>query len=520
VKKGKVVKLDRVIPERYDDALHFCEEFSNLLETSGVSDINLHNVDEIRLSMDRGRSLHADVIAGHDRTTANVALGVDSTTLTALPVVSARGECLCVYLILRKPGDTRSAPSSSEEEPHSEADEVEVNVVLDVPQSGRLLRSDKRSWSYFYLVTSTGMIDSDTFRVIMLHWAGLWSTRYPGLYAYVVMDRLPAHLNPSTVMELARRRVFSYFFNGQASHYIQPLDGQVFARLKQVFRGQVLSYAIDAARAGTRCDAVFNATYDALAAALQPKIIQKSFADRGIWPWDPEIILANAAKWHLAAGAEVDEGLSTIVDNICDAAVQKSRARVQRTAENRTPSRVKPGSAAPESHDELLASARRKEAAKEEEARKKNQRRLEFQQNREKRDAEKAERAARFAARRQAAQEKREELERKREGLKCRGLCGRKTRKDGKWDCCPCELFRMCPTCMEEDSCRNAFKKHLHQCCAPRQRRRAASSGQSAAVVLHKRTREDEEAPPRYKRRARERSACIECDSSPCACSS
>jgi hypothetical protein len=120
VKKRKVVKHDRVTPERYDDALHFCEEFSKLMETSGVSSINLRNVDEIRMSMDRGRSLHADVIAGHDRTTANVALGVDSTTLTALLVASARGECLCVHLILRKPGDTRSAASSSEEEPRSE----------------------------------------------------------------------------------------------------------------------------------------------------------------------------------------------------------------------------------------------------------------------------------------------------------------------------------------------------------------------------------------------------------------
>ncbi len=392
-----------------------------------------------------------------------------------------------------------------------------MNVVLDVPQSGRLLRSDKRSWSYFYLVTSTGMVDSDTFRVIMLHWAGLWSTRYPGLYAYVVMDRLPAHLNPSTVKELARCHVFCYFFNGQASHYVQPLDGQVFARLKQVFRGQVLTYAIDAARAGTRCDAVFNATYDALA-ALQPEIIRKSFANRGICPWDPEIVLANAAKWHLGAGAEVHEGLPTIVDNICDAAIEKSRERVERIAVNRTPSRVKLGSDAPKSHDELLASARRKEAAKEDEARKKGQRRLELQQNREKRKAEKAERAAHFAARRQLAQEKREELEREREGLICRGSCGRRTRRDGRWDCCPCKLFRMCPVCMAQDCSRSAFKKHVNRCCAPRGRRRAATERPSAARILGSRTREDQGAPSRFRRRSEERTACIECDGSPCTC--
>jgi hypothetical protein len=102
LKKRKVVKQDRLTAERYDDTLHFSEEFSKLTEAAWVSDTRLLNACEIRLSMDQRRALHDDVITWNDRNTAIVAQRVDTATVTALPLVRARGECHCMYVISRK----------------------------------------------------------------------------------------------------------------------------------------------------------------------------------------------------------------------------------------------------------------------------------------------------------------------------------------------------------------------------------------------------------------------------------
>jgi hypothetical protein len=104
--------------------------------------------------------------------------------------------------------------------------------------------------------------------------------KVPCRHGYVAVDRLPAHFNPSTVQEPVRCYVFCYPFNGQAFRYIPPFGGQVSVRLKQVFRGRLWTYEVDAAHAVAMCHGVSNDTYDALSQALQPEVMRKSFADR------------------------------------------------------------------------------------------------------------------------------------------------------------------------------------------------------------------------------------------------
>ena len=112
--------------------------------------------------------------------------------------------------------------------------------------------------------------------------------------------------------------------------------GLVFSRLKQVFRSSVESDAIEAARTGTRCDAVFHAMYDAMDAALQPAIIQKSFADGGIWRWNKDIVLENAKKWCVGTSSNVTQGLTGLVNHVVNEVVLALRSRMSQATGKRT----------------------------------------------------------------------------------------------------------------------------------------------------------------------------------------
>ena len=172
IRKGKVVKQSRIAPERNDDADHFCQVFGELVTSFPVSEATLHNLDGIRLAMDRDRTMRTSAVAANDRLGDNVTLTVDTTTLIAIPIVSAAGECLAVYIIVQNPGSSSSGAASSEEGAERGGDEVELDVVLDVPPIGRVTRSSRRSWNYYSLTATTGYLDSATFYNILKHWAG------------------------------------------------------------------------------------------------------------------------------------------------------------------------------------------------------------------------------------------------------------------------------------------------------------------------------------------------------------
>ena len=218
---------------------------------------------------------------------------VDQTTLTLLPVVSAAGECLAVYIVVRK--------VMKEEERKSDAPTT-IHVVGDEPPNRRVSRRRKHPWRYFYAVTATGNINSDLYLEIMKHYSAVWSTAHPGLHAFVLMDRLHAHTDPTTVAELAKRNVFTLLFNANASLYIQPLDGVVFSVLKRVFRANVRTYVLEDSMCDeSDCSPVYHAAYDAMDKAFQKNVIIAAFRDRGIWPWRRDVVMKNALQWIKAA---------------------------------------------------------------------------------------------------------------------------------------------------------------------------------------------------------------------------
>ena len=135
-------------------------------------------------------------------------------------------------MICKKPASKRSSSTSGEEGAAAANTQVDVNIVLDCPPDRRVSRRRGTPWTYYYLCTETGYLDSEAFHAIAEHWAGLWQQAHPGLNPFIVMDRSGPHLQPDTVQMLLGEQVFTCSFHTESSHYVHPLNGQVFARMK------------------------------------------------------------------------------------------------------------------------------------------------------------------------------------------------------------------------------------------------------------------------------------------------
>ena len=97
---------------------------------------------------------------------------------------------------------------------------------------------------------------------------------------------------------MALRHIFTVLFAPNTLHFVQPLDGLVLATLKKVFRQVLSELGLDAAlNDGPAGPFVFHAMYTACAKAFKSKIITKSFRDRGVWPFNRDIILTAMRKW-------------------------------------------------------------------------------------------------------------------------------------------------------------------------------------------------------------------------------
>ena len=395
IKQGKVVTKGRTDPNNIRELEWFCDQFELVQQRHEITAKNLLNLDEIRVSISRDGVSAVNVISSNDRSGGNIAMTVDQTTLTLLPVVSAAGECLAVYIVVRK--------VMKEEERKSDAPTT-IHVVGDEPPNRRVSRRRKHPWRYFYAVTATGNINSDLYLEIMKHYSTVWSTAHPGLHAFVLMDRLHAHTDPTTVAELAKRNVFTLLFNANASLYIQPLDGVVFSVLKRVFRANVRTYVLEDSMCDeSDCSPVYHAAYDAMDKAFQKNVIIAAFRDRGIWPWRRDVVMKNALQWIKAARpSESVEERGQFIASVADAAVKLAHARTSARKASRRRSSVRTAKGKPVTWEQIKEEEDSKKDEQKEKVVTREAREQQRKVNKERKEQEKAERA-------QAAAEKRKE---------------------------------------------------------------------------------------------------------------
>jgi len=222
------------------------------------------------------------------------------------------------------------------------SDDIEDNelnaqfTVPDVPAQARPRRGD---WPRFYAYTETGYSNTVLHAAIMGKFCDIWAAGNPARRCYVFGDQLGAHKSVSMVRDALRKRVMCWLLPANASHFIQPLDDAVFARFKQILgrAGGKLRLRQDATT-NEIVMAMFQAAFEAEKEAFTDRIIIRSFANTGIFPFSPARILhladLNSGKMATETRAEhVQVMINSVSHLFCKdkkkTAMKQGKVRVQ-----------------------------------------------------------------------------------------------------------------------------------------------------------------------------------------------
>lgn len=452
--KARIVAKARVKQNIRPDTIRFCELYGCIIDNCEIVPHALINIDECRLAMRRDGQLGLTTICGVDEIDQNVQAPTDGLTMSVLPFVSAAGECLAVFIVLKAPGKI------------AEGKEYALDIIHPSKHFRRSARLSKHPWSYFYVYTKSGYINTQCYDAIMQRFTAIWHTRYPGLDCWVLADQLGCHKDPKVVESLAEDHIYTLLFPPNTSHFLQPLDGHVFRTLKRAFGPAAAAARLDAALTdGDSRHIVFYALYDAARAAFRPGPICKSFSDRGVWPFKPDVIELHLDAWiGRCSKAMADQQLSErrlIVHSLMGKATSQAAARTEKRAASSTVVEFRAGLHTPMSYGEILDAADATTKAKQRQEEERVQKRVESGKRKREQEKEKA---------RKKRQRMLDTAARNRARLiikKCRGGC-RKLRGNKKWPTCPCGQYVLCYDCAEIPARRRAFEAHEAICVGDR----------------------------------------------------
>ena len=114
-----------------------------------------------------------------------------------------------------------------------------IYLVRDQLDHRRSPRHRKRQWEYLYCLTPTGYVNTPAYLACMRRFSAIWHRDHPGLWCYILADRLKVHLDAAVIREMLGEQIFFIYFAANATHFLQPLDGTVFAAFKQRFGDQL-----------------------------------------------------------------------------------------------------------------------------------------------------------------------------------------------------------------------------------------------------------------------------------------
>jgi rubrerythrin len=300
--------------------------------------------------------------------------------------------------------------------------------------------------------TATGYMNDQLFEAILEVFLEVLKVRSPGLACQLYLDRLHAHLQPAVAYRARERGLWLNWYSAESSTFLQPADDKQFAALHssldQVSSKVDLTNALRSQKPHTLVLSYF---WEAVKAAINPNIVKASFRDTGIFPWDPNRIRQNAAK-YLAP-----KKLSQVLAPVSPVAEKATRATLAVLEAHMPARKVRKLSVQPELNrvyrvDELETAEHQKklhdEAAQQEKLEAKQKRHQQRALARQKKLQEKTERKAVREARKLEQEATKKLQHQQRQIYKCRA-CGRSCRSRESapgWLWCEyCVEFAICP---------------------------------------------------------------------------
>lgn len=121
----------------------------------------------------------------------------------------------------------------------------------------------------------------------------VWQNRHFNRHCHVFGDQLASHYCPEVVRDASKHSIFLWSLPANTSHYLQPLDDVVFARLKQSVKTLVSGVRLRGSNAGSDViDRLHSIAYEAETTTFTKRAIQRAFQNTGLCPFDVKKIVS------------------------------------------------------------------------------------------------------------------------------------------------------------------------------------------------------------------------------------
>ena len=169
-----------------------------------------------------------------------------------------------------------------------------------------------------FLQSKSGFLTLELFDYIMEEFTKFWNITRPGLHCFLICDNLRSHRNSDVFRKAFLRGIHLFYIMPGSSHWFQVHDQLPFANLKKSMTDtkNTISpiFSLPPLERRKLLMAIF---YDAEKKASATHILTRSFADVGLWPFNPDRIFEICEK-HSPARPSVyyDEAMNALIEVI------------------------------------------------------------------------------------------------------------------------------------------------------------------------------------------------------------
>ena len=163
-----------------------------------------------------------------------------------------------------------------------------ADIILE-----ELQQKEKGSHPTYYCFSSTGYITGELWVPILEKFKEQMSVLAPGITPALLVDNASVHKVREVIDWCVQNHIHMFFLPAHCTHFLQPLDSTIFARLKQeiirLLEQNITMASIWKRDLGTL---MLEITQKART-VITKKVIVHAWKNVGLVPWNPQIILEN-----------------------------------------------------------------------------------------------------------------------------------------------------------------------------------------------------------------------------------
>jgi len=203
--------------------------------------------------------------------------------------IAANGTVLLLVWIFK------AAPNQQQENEtlHNNTQTVHAAFIIKYPTK-IILRGQHPT---LYAFTKLGYSNTTLNSNIMKHFGELWKRDNREKMCWLFGNELSCHKNVNMVGNALTDNVMCWLFPANCSHFLQPLDATAFACFKQeISASKVAGHICPNMPSNEYQSCMYEVAYEAEQHAFTKRVIERSFAKTGIFPWSTETILKLAKQ--------------------------------------------------------------------------------------------------------------------------------------------------------------------------------------------------------------------------------